>query len=85
MKIVQQIFPRERPLAWDVLVESSPSAVDARPADRLSKRVRAQARLKHRLPPEPVEVAKRRKLMIKQQDPSIIETDQWKTLFKRHR
>ena len=41
-KTMSQIFPRERPKAWDVLVESQ--TADVQPVDRLAKRVRAQAR-----------------------------------------
>ena len=79
VKVIQQIFPKERPMAWDVLVEAPSN--DDKPIDRLAKRVRAQARLKHRVPPAPVPVAKRRKLGTKQNDPSVIETDQWKMVF----
>lgn len=56
-KTMSQIFPRERPKAWDVLVESQ--TADVQPVDRLAKRVRAQARLKHQMPSEPVVVSKR--------------------------
>ena len=77
-KCMNQVFPKERPPLWEVLVGGSAH-------DRLTKRIRAQSRPKQpagdrsATDPKP----KRLKLLNKQPDPQIVIQEKWQDIFSR--